>query len=67
MSKWKWIGIKLVMASTLQVGDMKNAPMIQNAASLCIFFDSLRNWYKDASLKYQSWNLYNIIGRIYIL
>jgi len=40
------------MASAPQVGDMWNASVIYNAALYCIFFNSLKDLYKDTPLKY---------------
>ena len=59
--------MRLAMVLIPQVGNIWNAPVIYNTALLYIFFNFLKDWYKDALLKYQSWNSYNVMGRIHTL
>jgi len=42
--KWKWMGIRLAMASISNIGDIWNAPMIYITAFLCIFLSFLSGY-----------------------
>ena len=43
-SGWKWMGIRLAMASISNIGDIWNAPMIYMTALLCIFLSFLSGY-----------------------
>jgi len=43
LSRWKWIGVRPVIASTPHVGDIWKTPVIHRVALCCIFFRSFRD------------------------
>ena len=65
--RWKWMGIKLVIALTPYKGDVWKTSIIHRATLLCIFFSSLKGWYNGIPLKYQSWKPYKTIEKTHIL
>jgi len=55
--------MSLAIALTSYDSNMWNTSVIYRVVLLCIFLSSLRGWYNGASLKYQSWKLYRVIGK----
>ena len=66
-TRWRLIEIRPAIALAFHDGDMWKASVIYRATFLYIFFNFSRGWYSGTLLKYQNWNLYKVIGRIYIL
>ena len=48
--KWRWIGIRPVMASIPNMGDVQKAPEIYKTTLLCIFLSSLRVYIREVLL-----------------
>jgi len=48
--KWKYIGMRLAIASTFHEGEVQNAPVIHSATLHYIFFSSLRGLEREAPL-----------------
>jgi len=55
------------MASTSQVGNIQKASIIYKGALHYNFLNSLREWKRDAFLKYQDEKPYSIMRKIYVL
>jgi len=61
------MGMRPAMASIPSEGDVWKAPVIQRAALLCIFFNSVMFLTIGAPLKNYSWNPYIAIGMMHVL
>jgi len=65
--RYKFMGMRLAIASTPSDGDMRKAPVIHKAALHCIFFSSVMFFIVGALLKNHNWKPYKAIGMMHVL